>query len=60
MSRYKVIDIYDLIDLLEEKYNIKLSKEQILSSCLKTELYYNPIMEMIYLDVDKFYEMMEE
>lgn len=60
VSRYKVIDIYDLIDLLEDKYNIKLSKEQILSSCLKTELYYNPIMEMIYLDIDKFYEMMEE
>lgn len=60
VSRYKVIDIYDLLDLLEEKYNIKLSKEKLLSSCLKTELYYNPIMEMIYLDVEKFYEMMEE
>lgn len=60
VSRYKSIDIYDLIDLLDEKYNIKLPKEKVLSACMKRDLYFNPIMEMVYLDVDEFYEMMEE
>lgn len=60
VSRYKSIDIYDLIDLLDEKYSIKLPKEKVLSACMKRDLYFNPIMEMVYLDVDEFYEMMGE
>lgn len=60
IARYKVIDIYDLMDLLDDKYTIKLSKEKIISDCVKRDLYFNPTMEMIYLDIDKFYEMMEE
>ena len=60
VSRYKSIDIYDLIDLLNQNYGIVLSKEKVLNACMKRDLYYNPIMEMIYLDIDDFYEMMEE
>ncbi|MDT2814634.1 hypothetical protein [Vagococcus carniphilus] len=59
VSRYKAIDIYDLQDLLDDKYSIKLSKELIVSTCLKRDLYFNPTMEMIYLDIEEFYEMME-
>ena len=59
VSRYKAIDIYDLQDLLDNKYSIKLSKELIVSTCLKRDLYFNPTMEMIYLDIEEFYEMME-
>lgn len=58
--KYKAIDIYDLMDLLDNNYGIKLSKEKILSNCNQVDLYYNPLMEMIYTDIDKFYEMMEE
>ncbi|MGH1866694.1 hypothetical protein ABE905_08065 [Enterococcus durans] len=58
--KYKAIDIYDLIDLLDNNYGIKLSKEKILINCNQVDLYYNPLMEMIYIDIDKFYEMMEE
>lgn len=60
VSRYKSIDIYDLIDLLNQNYGIVLSKEKVINACMKRDLYYNPIMEMIYLDIDDFYEMMEE
>lgn len=58
--RYKSIDIYDLLELLEKDYGIQLTKEKIISSCEKADLYYQPIMEMIYVDIENFYEMMEE
>jgi len=58
--KYKSMDIYDLMEFLDENYGINLSKEKIISSCQKTEMYYNPTMEMIYTDIEKFYEMMEE
>ena len=48
------------MDLLDNNYGIKLSKEKILSNCNQVDLYYNPLLEMIYTDIDKFYEMMEE
>ncbi|NSQ92756.1 hypothetical protein HRF16_12640 [Enterococcus faecalis] len=58
--KYKSMDIYDLMEFLDENYGINLSKEKIICSCQKTEMYYNPAMEMIYTDIEKFYEMMEE
>lgn len=58
--KYKSMDIYDLMEFLNENYGINLSKEKIISSCQKTEMYYNPTMERIYTDIEKFYEMMEE
>ena len=58
--KYKSMDIYDLMEFLDENYGINLSKEKIICSCQKTEMYYNPTMEMIYTDIEKFYEMMEE
>ncbi|EGO2522201.1 sigma factor-like helix-turn-helix DNA-binding protein [Enterococcus faecalis] len=58
--KYKSMDIYDLMEFLDENYGINLSKEKIICSCQKTEMYYNPTMEIIYTDIEKFYEMMEE
>lgn len=58
--KYKSMDIYDLMEFLDENYGINLSKEKIICSCQKTEMYYNPTMEMIYTDIEKFYEMVEE
>ena len=50
--KYKSMDIYDLMEFLDENYGINLSKEKIICSCQKTEMYYNPTMEMIYTDYD--------
>lgn len=52
--KYKSMDIYDLMEFLDENYGINLSKEKIICSCQKTEMYYNPTMEMIYTDIEKF------
>lgn len=60
VSKFKSIDIFDLIDYLEDYYGIVWSKEKIISIIEQTSLYYHPVMEMIYQDLDEFYEMMED
>ncbi len=59
VSRFKRIDIYDLIFYIDETYSVSLSKESIVQSTEVTELYYHPVMEMMFQDVEEFYEMME-
>lgn len=60
VSRFKRIDIYDLMEYLEETYAVSLAKEKIIQVTDWTNLYYHPVMEMMFQDVDEFYEMMEE
>ena len=59
VSRFKKIDIYDLISYLDETYYISLPKETIIQCTEMTNLYYHPVMEMMFQDIDEFYEMME-
>ena len=60
VSKFKSIDIYYLIDYLEEKYGIVWSKEKVMSIIEQTTLFYHPVMEILYQDIDEFYEMMED
>lgn len=50
------IDIYDLVDLLEEKYYVKTDKDKILTLIKDTSLYYNSIMEKVYINYDIYFE----
>ena len=50
------IEIYDLLDLLLEKYNIKSEKYRIINAAKEKNLYYDEIMETIYIDYDTYFE----
>lgn len=56
LEKYQKIDFYDLTDLLEERYGISLPKEKLIEIIHGTELYYDTIMEAVYIDYDTYFE----
>ena len=50
------IEIFDLIDLLEEDYGILLEKDKLTWLIKESSLYYDSIMETVYLDYDTYFE----
>ncbi|HZW67942.1 MAG TPA: hypothetical protein VFF20_04990 [Pseudogracilibacillus sp.] len=60
VGRMKMIDIYELIDYLEETYSIPLTKESIIKRTEMSDLYYQPGLEMMFQDMEQYYEYMEE
>ena len=56
LEKYQKIDFYDLKDLLENHYGIVLPKEKLLTIIGGTELYYDTIMEAVYIDYDTYFE----
>lgn len=54
--RYRSIDIYDLIEYIKEEYGIKMEKYKIAYIAKEKELYYDAIMEKIYIDYDEYFE----
>lgn len=60
VSRFKSIDIYELLDYMDETYGVKLQKSKVVDSTEQTAMYYHPIMERMYQDMEEFNEMMEE
>lgn len=60
VGRMKMVDIYELIDYLEETYSIPLTKESIIKRTEMSDLYYQPGLEMMFQDMEQFYEYMEE
>lgn len=56
LEQHQKIDLYDLMDLLEDRYGIHLPKEKIIEFINGTELYYDAIMEAVYIDYDTYFE----
>lgn len=56
VGKQQKIDIFDLQDFLENYYGIKLSKEKLLTIIDGTELYYDAIMEAVYIDYNTYFE----
>lgn len=50
------MDIYDLLDYLDNEYGIITDKWKIISWAKEASLYYSETMEKVYLDYDQFYE----
>ena len=50
------IDIYDLQNLLENRYGIVLDKDKLVFIIRGTEMYYDVIMESVYIDYDAYFE----
>ena len=56
LEKYQKIDFYDLIDLLENHYGIRIPKEKLRIIIDGTDLYYDSIMESVYIDYDTYFE----
>lgn len=56
LEKYQKIDFYDLMNLLKNHYGIKVSKEKLHSVIDGTDLYYDSIMEAVYIDYDTYFE----
>lgn len=50
------IDFYDLCDILEERYGIRLPREKVMEYINNTDLYYDRIMEAVYIDYETYFE----
>lgn len=50
------LDLYDLINLLKNDFNITIPKEKLLEIIKGTDLYYDTIMETVYIDYDTYFE----
>ena len=50
------IDIFDLNELLEETYGIVFDRYKLLQHIEKAALYYDTIMETVYIDYDTYFE----
>lgn len=56
VTNYRSIDIYDLIDYIKDKYGIKTDKIKIIQIAREKDLYYDTIMEKVYIDYDEYFE----
>lgn len=56
LGKYQKIDFYDLMDILKNHYGIKLPKDKLITIIGGTELYYDTIMEAVYIDYDTYFE----
>ncbi len=50
------INIYELIDYINDKYGIRLEKSNLAKYADDAELYFSSTMEKIYIDYNQFYE----
>lgn len=56
VSRHRSIDIYDLMEIIYNDYGITVEKNRIPYIIKEKELYYNTIMEKVYIDYDEYFE----
>jgi hypothetical protein len=56
LDKYQKIDVYDLLDTLKNQFGISLPKEKVIEIINGTELYYDKIMEAVYIDYDTYFE----
>lgn len=59
VMKVKMIDIFDLTEIINEKYDINLEYYRLIESIKRTDMYYDEIMEKIYLDLNYYYEEFE-
>ncbi|WP_029066898.1 DNA-directed RNA polymerase subunit alpha C-terminal domain-containing protein [Lachnobacterium bovis] len=56
MKERKSIDIYELVNYLEEKYGLIYMKDKVIQFIKPTSVYYDSIMEKVYLTKEYYYE----
>lgn len=56
IDEYRSFNIYDLIYYLKEEYHLETHRSFILERVKECDMYFNEIMEKIYIDNDYYYE----
>lgn len=56
MKKVKSIDIDGLLSAVADEYNIKLDRWKVIEECKDAGLYYDRIMEKLYIDYDTYFE----
>ncbi|NLK94208.1 MAG: hypothetical protein GX275_03300 [Clostridiales bacterium] len=56
VTKFKKIDIYDLIDYTYKTYGVRINRGKVPQIAREKELYYDAIMEKIYIDYDEYFE----
>ena len=56
VERESKIDIYDLEKLCREYYGVVIDRYKLLSVAKNAGLYYDEIMETVYIDYDTYFE----
>ena len=56
VEQQQKIDIHDLHDLLEQEYDLYFPFEKVLQLVNDTDLYYDSIMQTVYVDYDTYFE----
>ncbi|MGF2097738.1 DNA-directed RNA polymerase subunit alpha C-terminal domain-containing protein [Mammaliicoccus lentus] len=57
--KVKMIDIFDLTEIINEKYDVNFAYYRVIEAVKKTNMYYDEIMEKVYLDINYYYEEFE-
>ncbi len=56
LRKYRRIELYDLLDMLQDEYGLKQTKEDVIYTVRGSDMYYDAIMETVYIDYDTYYE----
>lgn len=56
VCKYRSINIYDLVDEINSEYGIKIDIRKIPYMSKEKDLYFNAIMEKVYIDYDEYFE----
>ena len=56
LEQYKKIEIYDLLDLLSVEYGLSIGKDKLIEAVRHSSMYYDSIMQTVYIDYDTYYE----
>ena len=51
------IEIYELNDLLKEKYNLQFNTNELIGFIKNTSMYYDPVSKMVFADYEIYYEV---
>lgn len=56
MEARQSIDLYNLEELVNEQYGIAIERHKIMDAIRNTDLYYDAIMEKVYIDYNTYFE----
>ncbi|MGF7194099.1 DNA-directed RNA polymerase subunit alpha C-terminal domain-containing protein [Staphylococcus pasteuri] len=59
VTKVKMIDIFDLTEFINEKYDVNFEYYKLTEVIKRTNMYYDEIMEKVYLDLNYYYEEFE-
>ena len=51
------IEIYELNDLLKEKYNLQFNISELINSIKNTSMHYDPVSKIVFADYEIYYEV---